>query len=634
MITSLKSKLLSGFALMAFTILGVSYFGLHTTSRTDQMLEVVTTDVAPSIDDLQQVHANFLQLLWMTNKAVVAADGHDTNGKHKTRQIYDQSWRALDEAAARWSAKPMATEEREAWSKMKQRLGAYRPGSDRIWAAIEAGDTKLARSEIGHLAADRDAFLASAESLVAVERARMARVQAEAHEYRSTAAKITLIVAVLAVGAALAMGLLMTRAITRPVAELKLVAQRLAEGDLDQKIEHRGEDELGALAESFRQTTQVLRNAISDVRRLIDAARSGDLDRRADAALYRGGFRELVTGMNSVLEAVSTPIDEANRMLARLAANDLTARSDAALDGKYQTMMSSLNTATGNLQRSLRQVATASEQLAAASSQIAAGSQSVAQGASRQASALQESSSSLAQLAHTTQRNAASAEEAHQLAEEARQKSSDGTVVMSEMNGAMVQIRGAAESTAAIIRDINEIAFQTNLLALNAAVEAARAGEAGRGFAVVADEVRSLALRSKEAANKTETLINDSVALSRRGQELTSRVDDTLGQVVSFVNRVSETIEHIANASREQAKGIVETQGAIAQIDQTTQLAAASSEQTSSAAEQLAAQSKDLASLVGSFELGSSADIMGKKPHLRALDTAASTAANRQRRTA
>src|SRR6185295_5318280 len=97
---------------------------------------------------------------------------------------------------------------------------------------------------------------------------------------------------------------------------------------------------------------------------------------------------------------------------------------------------------------------------------------------------------------------------------------STGSAAMGEMTDAMSKIRTAAEGTAAIIRDINDIAFQTNLLALNAAVEAARAGEAGRGFAVVAEEVRSLALRSKEAAAKTEALISQSLALTLHGEEV------------------------------------------------------------------------------------------------------------------
>jgi methyl-accepting chemotaxis protein len=338
---------------------------------------------------------------------------------------------------------------------------------------------------------------------------------------------------------------------------------------------------------------------------LIDAAQRGDLSQRADAAKYRGGFAELVSGMNQVLEAVATPISEANRVLGGLADSDLTVRSEARFAGEYRNMMTSLDSATENLRASLLQVASASSQVAAASQQIAATSQSVARGASEQASALAESTSALTQMSMATKRNAESARQANTLADDARARSGDGSRAMLQMTDAMTKIRGAAEGTAAIIREINEIAFQTNLLALNAAVEAARAGEAGRGFAVVADEVRSLAMRSKEAALKTESLIGDSLFLTKHGEEISGRVSSTLGEIVGAVTRVSEIVSHIAQASQEQAQGIEQSQRAMLQMDHTTQMAAASSEQTSSAAEQLAGQSQELAALVGRFQLGS-----------------------------
>lgn len=604
MLTSLKSKLVSAFAVLTLAILGVAYFGLHTTTRTDEMLEVVTKDIAPSVDNLQQVHSRFLQLLWMNNKAIVATDAHDAEARRAARALYDESWRELDAAVARWDAEPMVPEEEPAWREMKARLNAYRPDSARIWNAIEAGDVPAARKAIAGVAADRDAFLSAADALVQVERTRMAKVEREAHEYRQSAGRIIFIVTLVAIAAAIAIGTITTRAITKPVAELKQVAQRLAEGDLDQEIHHRGADEVGALADSFRKTTQVLRSAINDVDELIGAAQSGDLERRADALRYRGGFQRLVSGMNRVMEAVSSPIDEANQVLGRLAARDLTARADGQFAGAYQNMMTSLNTAADNLRQSLLQVAMASEQVAAASAEIASSSESVAHGASEQASALEESTTALANMADATKRTAENAQTANGLAQEASQRSTEGTEAMAEMHRAMGQVRGAAEGTAAIIRDINEIAFQINLLALNAAVEAARAGEAGRGFAVVAEEVRSLALRSKEAASKTEALINDSMQVSKRGEELSGRVNDTLGGIVGSVSRVGEIIALISTASQEQARGISETQRAMAQMDKTTQMAAASAEETSASADQLASQSRELASLVGKFELG------------------------------
>ena len=372
------------------------------------------------------------------------------------------------------------------------------------------------------------------------------------------------------------------------------------------------------LSKNLAQATHVLRGLTDEVKTLITAAQKGDLSRRAEAAKYQGGYGELLAGMNRVLEAVAAPVQETNRVLECLAASDLTARGSEDFEGDYRRMMSSLNKAAENLQSSLAQVATTAEQVASASSQIAASSQSVAQGASEQASALEETSSALIEMSAATKRNAESAVQANVLADGARQASTHGSAAMSQMTGAMAQIRASAEGTAAIIRDINDIAFQTNLLALNAAVEAARAGEAGRGFAVVAEEVRNLALRSKEAAKKTEQLIGESMTLTKQGEEISGRVNGTLTEIVGSVSRVSEIVSHIARASQEQAEGIEQSQRAMSQMDQATQQAAANSEETSSAAEQLAAQAQELTGLVGRFEIGASSAAPFRKP-LRGL---------------
>jgi methyl-accepting chemotaxis protein len=443
-----------------------------------------------------------------------------------------------------------------------------------------------------------------------------------------------------------AAGVVLVRSLVRPLAIMRTAAEAIARGDIEQSLTFEARDELGSMADAFRsviaylkgvatavaalgagelnvtitprseidllskntlQAAQVLRSLVEDVKILISAARTGELSKRADVSKYHGGYAELISGMNRVLEAVAVPLSETNRVLERLAASDLTTRSRRDFEGEYRLMADSLNRAAENLQRSLLQVAGTSAQVAAASSEIASGSQSVAQGASEQASALEETSAALIEMSTATRLTADSAAQANVLALSAHEASTSGRSAMLLMTDAMSQIRTSAQGTSAIIRDINDIAFQTNLLALNAAVEAARAGEAGRGFAVVAEEVRSLALRSKEAARKTEQLISASMTLTKHGEEISGQVSVNLTEIVGLVGRVTEIVARIARASEEQAQGIEQSQRAMTQMDQATQQAAASSEETSSAAEELAAQAQELAGLVAQFELGSSA---------------------------
>jgi methyl-accepting chemotaxis protein len=376
---------------------------------------------------------------------------------------------------------------------------------------------------------------------------------------------------------------------------------RIAEGDVGVEIVVQGDgDRLGP---ALRDMTRAIRGVIGEVEAVGRAAQAGRLDVRGDASAYRGSFQAIVESVNGAIDAIGAPVMEISATMARVAARDLTARVTGTYEGELARFQASVNDAIESLQASLSQVATAAEQVATATTQIASGSEAVAQGASEQASALEETSSSLTELTASTQRNAQSAANADALVKQTERASTSGQAAMTRLSEAMESIRTSAQGTAAIIRDINEIAFQTNLLALNAAVEAARAGEAGRGFAVVAEEVRNLAMRAKDAAKKTESLIGESMQLAARGEGISRDVGATLVGIVEGIGSVAGLMGEIASASELQAMGIEQVTRAMAQMGTTTQDAAASSEESSSAAEELAGRARELTALVASFRL-------------------------------
>ena len=232
----------------------------------------------------------------------------------------------------------------------------------------------------------------------------------------------------------------------------------------------------------------------------------------------------------------------------------------------------------------------ASNQVRASSSQISSASQTLAAGASEQAASLEETSASLEELSAMTRRNAENAREAKELANHARHAAESGATDIQRMSQAMDAIKEASNNIAKIIKSIDEIAFQTNILALNAAVEAARAGEAGMGFAVVADEVRNLAQRSAQAARETAAKIEDSIAKSDRGVQISLQVTKSFEEIMKTIRKVDDLVVNIASASKEQSDGIGQVSIAVTEVDKVTQSNAANAEESAAAALELNAQ--------------------------------------------
>ena len=244
-----------------------------------------------------------------------------------------------------------------------------------------------------------------------------------------------------------------------------------------------------------------------------------------------------------------------------------------------------------------------SEQVAFASQQVSSSSQQLAEGASEQASAIEETSASLKEMLSMTKQNADYAGQADNLMKDAAKVVTTANDSMGRLTTSMEDISKASEETSKIIKTIDEIAFQTNLLALNAAVEAARAGEAGASFAVVAGEVRNLAMRAADAAKDTANLIEGTVKKVNEGSDLVATTNEAFVEVSDSAGKVGELVGEIASASSEQAQGIEQVNTAVNDIGKVIQQTATNAEESASASEEMNAQCTDTNEMVENLKV-------------------------------
>ena len=293
-----------------------------------------------------------------------------------------------------------------------------------------------------------------------------------------------------------------------------------------------------------------------------------------------------------VSRGITRPVKAMAQHLGEMAqgGGDLTKRIEIISHDEVGQMASSFNLFVNKLEEIISEVRTSSDGIASAATQVATSAASLSQGTSEQAASIEETTSSLEQMSASITQNADNSRQMEQMAVKGARDSEESGGAVRESVVAMKQI---AEK----ISIIEEIAYQTNLLALNAAIEAARAGEHGRGFAVVATEVRKLAERSQTAAQEIGGLAANSVGVAERSGEL-------LRELVPAIKKTSELVQEVTASSREQSSGVTQINQAMTAVDTVTQRNAASAEELSSTAEELAAQSEALQQLMAFFRVG------------------------------
>ena len=368
------------------------------------------------------------------------------------------------------------------------------------------------------------------------------------------------ILGIVSLTVSLVFGIYITRGITLPVQELEKAAHDIARGSFSEvQIRYRSKDELGSLAGNMRSMASTLSDVIADETHVLGEMAQGNFAVHASQ-------RERYVGE---LEQILLSMREINRRLSR-------------------TMF---------------QINQSADEVAAGSEQVSVGAQSMAQGATEQAASIEELSGTINEISGQVYRNAQSAQTAGEKTQRVKASADASGQCMHEMLTAMGDISKSSGEIRKIIKSIEDIALQTNILSLNAAVEAARAGAGGKGFSVVANEIRSLANKSAAASKDTAALIESSLKAVEKGTRTAHQTAKALSEVVDGIDHVAELLDHITEASLKQSDAIRQITESVEMISGVIQTNSATAEESAASSEELSSQAQLLNQLVNRFKL-------------------------------
>ena len=344
----------------------------------------------------------------------------------------------------------------------------------------------------------------------------------------------------------------------KPLKKISEAGKEVAGGNFDVEIHYPQQDEIGELSRSISEVIGRSKKIVFDLRDRLDAMAGGNFTENLESEEYVGDYAPLLESLKHIQE---------------------------------------------DMNRTLQEVHASSVQVLSSAEQVNTGAQSLSQGATEQASSIEELSANMQDISQSIQASTKTAGDAYKLQGEAGVAVLQSNEKMEEMRKAMDDITAKSNEISKIIKTIDDIAFQTNILSLNAAIEAARAGAAGKGFAVVADEVGNLAQKSAKAAQNTGLLIEETIEAVEKGAKITEETAESLNSVSKSTEEVNTLIEKISSASSKDLEGITSLNQGLQQISSVVQANSATAEQSAAASEELTGQANKMNELVERFQL-------------------------------
>ena len=351
----------------------------------------------------------------------------------------------------------------------------------------------------------------------------------------------------------------LTDNILEPLEQIENAAEAMSHGNLDIDVTYEAEDELGKLAQSFRNTAASLKEVVEDIDQLLTEFAKGNFDAKSgNIEVYRGNFSEILSKLEETEKGLSQTIS--------------------------------------NVQES-------SNQVSAGADQLAQSAQGLAEGATDQAAALEELTSSVNEVAEHVAENTKSTDRVHDQAKEVAIKADSGMAKMKELIESMKHISDTTNDIQAVIGKIESIASQTNLLSLNASIEAARAGEAGKGFAVVAEQIKELAEESAASAEETRVMLTNSLNQVEIGSNVADQTSQFMAEMIEQLDVVVMEVAKIRQVSDQQAESVKQISQAVEQVSSVVQSNSATSEQVSATSQELSASAEGLDEMISGFQI-------------------------------
>lgn len=329
----------------------------------------------------------------------------------------------------------------------------------------------------------------------------------------------------------------------------------------------------------------------------------GNLNDNVAVSKSKDETGELTRALASTVQTWRDYISDISESLAELDKGNLAFDIEMEYLGDFAPIKESFQHTIYKLNDTFRKLNMSTKEVANGSDQMAMGAQALAQGATEQASAVEELAATINEINSHVANNAENAKQTSLQAQTTVKELETGKMYMNQMINSMNQINDSSSEISKIIKTIEDIAFQTNILALNATVEATRAGAAGKGFAVVADEVRNLANKSAEASQNTASLIEATVKSLHEGTDIAGKTAESLDRIVAYSEESAKLLMEISKASQEQASSISQVTQGIDQISSVVHTNSATSEESAATSEELSSQAQILMDMVNQFKI-------------------------------